>query len=350
MPGPSAPQLGLVLAFALTLAVALASSAPVPAATLTPVEDFGSNPGNLQMYLHRPPGVPAGAPLVVLLHGCTQQAPDLESVGWTALSDSWGFFLLYPQQLAANNPAGCFNFFEPGDQVREAGEPLSIAQMIDAATSAHSIDPKRVFVVGFSAGGAMAAVMAATYPERFAGAALVAGVPYRCATNAAEAFGCMKPGVDRSAREWGDLVRTARPGYSGSYPKISIWHGAADPVVLPSNQVELVEQWTNIHGLDSSGVTVDSKPGSTRRSYAGPDGEAVVETVELMGLGHAIAIDPDLEIAPGVPCGTVGRYFADADVCSAYAIGRFFGLEPTLELAPAEASAAGAPRAATSAR
>ena len=137
---------------------------------LESLADFGSNPGRLRGHGYCPAGLARKAPLVVVLHGCKQNAGDYDHrSGWSQLADLAGFALLYPEQSPGNNPNLCFNWFRPGDTRRDSGEALSIRQMIDAMIAAHGLDRDRVFVTGLSAGGAMANVMLATYPEVFAG-------------------------------------------------------------------------------------------------------------------------------------------------------------------------------------
>ncbi|HEY0254687.1 MAG TPA: PHB depolymerase family esterase, partial [Kofleriaceae bacterium] len=144
-------------------------------ATLTQVTSFGSNPGALAMYEYVPASLPANAPLVVVLHGCTQTAASMENAGWNALADQYKFAVLYPQQQSANNPVECFNWAgEYGDtanMTRGQGENQSIISMIDTEIATHHIDTTHVYIAGFSAGAAMTAVMAATWPDRFAAAA-----------------------------------------------------------------------------------------------------------------------------------------------------------------------------------
>ncbi|MFY0580729.1 PHB depolymerase family esterase [Cystobacter fuscus] len=203
---------------------------------LTQVTSFGSNPGNLKMWKHVPADMPANAPLVVALHGCTQTAAAYTNTGWNALADQLKFYVVYPEQLSANNQNVCFNWFEPGDIARGSGEALSIKQMVDKMKADASIDPSRVFVTGLSAGAAMSHVMAATYPDVFSGAAIMAGIPYKCATTMTDAFSCMSPGVSKTPDQWASLVRGAYSGYTGAYPKISLWHGTSDYTVKNTNR------------------------------------------------------------------------------------------------------------------
>ncbi|MCI0385979.1 PHB depolymerase family esterase, partial [Streptomyces sp. CNQ085] len=140
-----------------TLALALTGlSAPAAAADLERVTGFGSNPGALTMYRYVPDDLPAGAPVVLVLHGCTQDAPGfVTAYGWRAYADSRGFALVAAQQETGNNSSRCFNWFRSGDTSRGRGEMLSLRQMAAHAVSAVGADPSRVYVAGFSGGGAM---------------------------------------------------------------------------------------------------------------------------------------------------------------------------------------------------
>ncbi len=153
---------------------------------------FGSSPSNLRMFSFVPEGIPPNSGLVVVLHGCTQNARGYDAgAGWSTLAERYGFALLMPEQTTSNNANGCFNWFIPGDTIRGSGEALSIRQMIDQVARKHGIDPQRIFVTGLSAGGAMTSVMLATYPEVFAGGAIIAGLPYGVASNVKEALSGM---------------------------------------------------------------------------------------------------------------------------------------------------------------
>lgn len=310
------------------------------AQTLTPVTGFGSNPGALSAFKYIPSGLPAGAPLVVALHGCAQSASNYDAeTGWVLLADRWKFALLLPEQSTANNSSRCFNWFEAGDIARGAGEALSIKQAVDKVRSDHLLDPARIYVTGLSAGGAMTAVMMATYPDVFAGGAIIAGVPYQCGTGLTQAFSCMNPGSDLSPAQWGNRVRAAS-SHAGPWPRVSIWHGDADTTVRPANAQESMEQWTNVHGADQTPEVQDSVGGYPRRQYHNAAGQIVVETWSITGMGHGTPVDPG---SGERQCGSAGAYILDVNLCSSWYISKFFGLDnsdatpPTVQLsAPAD--------------
>jgi len=226
-------------------------------------------------------------PLVVVLHGCTQNADAYdEGSGWSEVARKNGFALLFPEQIRANNPNLCFNWFQTGDTRRGQGEAASVHAMVGSMCDAHAIDPARIYVTGLSAGGAMASAMLATYPETFAAGAIIAGLPYGCASGVSEAFECMGgrgDPVDPAAL--GDKVRTAAP-YAGRWPRVSVWQGSADQTVAPSNADAIVAQWTNVHGVPAQPVVTDKIDGYPRRAWLGADDLPVVEHYSITGMGH----------------------------------------------------------------
>ena len=289
-------------------------------AAQTAVTSFGSNPGALEMYEHVPASLPSGAPLVVVLHGCTQSASSMESSGWDTLADQYGFAVAYPQQQSSNNIEDCFNWYDgSADDARGAGEAESIAQMVAYEISAHGVDSHRVFVTGFSAGAAMTAVMAATYPDVFSAASIMSGLPYGCATQLADAYGCMDPGVTKTGAQWGALVTAAYA--SSAYPRIQIWQGASDTTVAPMNEGQLAAQWTDVLGVSMT-ATASATIGSAAWTEYGDD---AVETFLVAGMDHAVALGDDGSIA----CpGTATTYFEDHGVCSTVHAAQFFGIVP----------------------
>jgi poly(hydroxyalkanoate) depolymerase family esterase len=304
---------------------------------LVEVRDFGSNPGQLRMLTYVPDHLPASAPLVVLLHGCTQNGVSFDKgTGWSTLADRFGFALLLPEQHWTNNPLRCFNWFRPEDTRRDGGEALSIKQMIDRVVKDHWLDPGRVYVTGLSSGGAMTSVMLATYPDLFAGGAILAGVPYRSADNMQEAFSSIFQGRSRAAWEWGDLVREAS-SHRGPWPRVSVWHGDADSAVAPVNAEEIVKQWTDVHGVAGRPHIEKTVDGHPHRVWHGADGEHLVESFTIVGMSHGAPLSTGDQPHQ---CGTAAPFFNDVGISSAFHIARFWGLHEQVSGASVSASTA----------
>ncbi|MFD7759555.1 extracellular catalytic domain type 1 short-chain-length polyhydroxyalkanoate depolymerase [Streptomyces microflavus] len=311
-------------------------AAPRVAAALERVANFGANPGALTMYVHRPAALPANAPVVVALHGCTQSAQVYaDNSGLDTFADRHGFLVVYAETTTANNANKCFNWFQPGDTRRGQGEAASIRQMVAHATTAYGTDPARAQVTGLSAGGAMTSVMLAAYPEVFAAGAVVAGIPYGCGVDVVSAFSCMSPGADRTPAAWAQAVRDAHPGYAGPWPRVAIWHGDSDATVAPRNADELRDQWTAVHGIGQTPPRTSTLgPNNTRRSeYVAAGGQTAVEVDKVPGIGHGTPVAPG-----GGPeqCGATGTQHFIASICSSYWITKFFGLDGTTTEPPTE--------------
>ncbi len=285
---------------------------------LVEIPDFGTNPGNLILRRFVPDDLPARAPLVVVLHGCTQTAASYDAgAGWMQLAMLAGFAVLLPEQQRANNPNRCFNWFLPEDTRRDQGEVASIKQMVDRMVLDHGLDPKRVFVTGLSAGGAMTSALLACYPETFAAGAIIAGLPYGCAGNTQEALMAMFQGGARSGRELGDRVRSAS-SHAGPWPRVSVWHGSADLSVKPSNAAEIVKQWVDVHGAAAEPSVSDEVSGFPHQVWR-LGGKAVVETYSITGMAHGTPIDAE-------SCGVAGPYILDVGISSTALTARSWGL------------------------
>ncbi len=289
------------------------------------------NPGNLTALHYVPETLETPAPLVVVLHGCTQNAAGYDQgSGWSRLAERHGFALLFPEQTRANNPNLCFNWYTANDSQRGMGEAASIRAMVEAMCSQYSIDRKRVFVTGLSAGGAMASVMLATYPDLFSGGAIIAGIPYGCASGVAEAFQCMGGRAQADTAELAGHVRRASP-HKGPWPRISVWQGSEDRTVMPSNADAIVRQWTAIHGLPSEPARTETVEGYPRRVWTGPDGRELVEEYEITGMAHGTPL------MPGTDDGQSGEAMAhmlDVGLSSTDRIAAFFGIAPEPQAAP----------------
>jgi poly(hydroxyalkanoate) depolymerase family esterase len=277
------------------------------------------------MFAYLPDELAPSAPLVVALHGCTQSASDYDvETGWAQLADRWRFALLLPEQRPGNNSALCFQWFSKKHARRQKGEAASIAQMVEHLLGQRSLDRDRVFVTGLSAGGAMTAVMLATYPERFAAGATVAGIPFDCASNAFFAGACMNGlGPMRSPAEWAERVKRASQ-HPGPWPRLSVWHGSKDSVVKLRNAVDLVMQWTALHGIDAEPEETTEVKGHEHRVFRDASGDTPVESYFVKGMGHSVPIDPGPRPDQ---CGTPGDSMEAMGICSSFYIGRFWGLD-----------------------
>ena len=293
-------------------------------ASLVAVTSFGSNPGALDMYEYVPDGLAADRPIVVVLHGCSQQAADMEHAGWDALADANGFAVLYPQQRAANNALDCFDWYDSDEETRGQGEAQSIVSMVDTLLASAHGDTTKVYVTGLSAGAAYASILLATYPDRFAAGSIMSGIVYGCATDLSSATPCetMGASTQKTAAAWGDLVRAADSGFTGTWPRVQIWQGTADTTVYPANAGELVKQWTNVNGLDATPSSTTAIGSATRTDYTSASG-ILVEEYLVTGMGHGIAIGDD---SVGTCTATTAPYFLDEQICAPLRAGIFFGV------------------------
>jgi poly(hydroxyalkanoate) depolymerase family esterase len=290
---------------------------------LVETPSFGSNPGGLKMYSFVPAERPQKAALVVVLHGCTQTAAGYDvGAGWSTLAERYGFALLMPEQQRTNNANVCFSWFNPEDCTRDEGEACSIRQMVARMMQDHAIDDARIFVTGLSAGGAMTSVMLATYPDVFAGGAVIAGLPFGVASNVEEALSGMRQTSSRSAGELGDMVRQASP-HKGPWPKVSVWHGSLDMTVNPSNADAIVAQWLDLHGLPLAPMSQGKVDGHDHAIWWDADGETVVESYNISYMSHGTP----LGVGEGDEFfGSAGAFLIDAGISSSYHIATFFGL------------------------
>jgi poly(hydroxyalkanoate) depolymerase family esterase len=293
----------------------------------------------IDMYIYAPDRVQPGAKLVVSLHGCHQDAATYSGNGWKDLAEQWNLLVLYPQQRESNNPLGCWSWFRAEDIRRGQGEAASIRQMIDEMLARYPIDEERIYIEGLSAGGWMTAVMLACYPDVFAAGATIAGGPAYCAITYRhfwDVFGmwngfvstlqtnrCMD-GLDKQPSQWDQLIMDHGFGdYNGAWPRISIWHGAADTRVDPLAQQELLEQWTAVHSIDAAPDRIEQLgPGmqATHKEYHDDEGAVLVETYRIQGMGHSLPIAAQ-------SCGKESEYIREADICAVRRIGRFWSLD-----------------------
>ncbi len=295
---------------------------------LTELVDFEANPSRLKAWIYLPQNMARGAPLVVVLHGCTQDAAGFDrGTGWSQLAEEYGFAVLLPEQTRANNFNLCFNWYDPSHSRRDAGEPLSIRQMIDTMVKRYGINKSRVFVTGLSAGGAMTSVMLATYPDAFAGGAIIAGLPYGSASTIPEAFDRMRGHGGPTAAALASSIRAASPAGTTAWPSISVWHGTQDHVVDVSNSDAIVEQWRLVYGAPVCPSDHDMVDGYPHRAWRDRNGRIVVEEYRITGMGHGIPLATSGEDA----CGSSGPYMLDVAISSSRHIAASWGLPTSRE-------------------
>ncbi len=250
-----------------------------------------------KLYLPPNPGAKS-LPLVVMLHGCTQN-PDDFAAG-TAMNErarAQGFLVLYPEQSQEANPSRCWNWFKHNHQQRGRGEPALLASMTQTVMQEHGVDARRVYVAGLSAGGAMAAIVAAAYPELFAAVGVHSGLPNGAASNVSEALMVMQSGQVQ-------FVAPAKAARMGAAPKAVlqpkipiptiVFHGDQDQTVHPRNGEQVI-------AAALAGATGAFAPGSvrveqgvspqgrryTRSTQHGHQGQALTEHWLVHGAGHA---------------------------------------------------------------
>jgi len=221
-------------------------------------------------------------PLLVMLHGCLQD-PDDFALGtrMNAIAEEQGFFVLYPAQMESANQTRCWNWFHAAHQQRDQGEPSIIAGMTQEVIRSYNIDARRVYIAGMSAGGAMAAIMAATYSDLYAAVGIHSGVPYGAAQNFFAAIAAMKDGAAIGAR----LPDRRIP--------LILFHGDQDTTVNSRNADQILAQW--LEGPEPQGnkrtstAPVGEANGRrfTRTIYRGAAGHALAENWLVHDAGHA---------------------------------------------------------------
>ena len=289
---------------------------------LAELTGFGSNPGALVARTYIPEALAPGAPLVVVLHGCTQNAAIYDrGSGWSKLADRHGFALLFPEQTRANNHNLCFNWYASNDARRGRGEAASIAQMVRHVTASHGLDPSRIHINGLSAGGAMTAVMLACYPEMFAGGAIIAGLPFGVAEGVPEALERMRgQGMPSRAALASRIANAA--DHDGPWPTLSVWHGTADFIVSSANADVIVDQWRDRIGLGDADGKVGTADGHQRTTWRDAAGLVMIERYDIAGMGHGTP----LSASDDGKCGQPGAHMLEVGICSTRRIAASWGL------------------------
>jgi poly(hydroxyalkanoate) depolymerase family esterase len=238
---------------------------------------FGNGAGTRRYRVYVPARAASGPrPLVVMLHGCQQSAGDFAAgTAMNRLAEEHGCLVLYPDQERGANSSNCWNWFDAAHQQREQGEPSLIAGMTRDVLREHGADPDRVYVAGLSAGGAMAAVLGAAYPDLYKAVGVHSGLPVGAARDLMSGLHAMKgkhlAGASRTLRRRVPLI---------------VFHGDQDAVVHPSNGEVLIRQFLG----DGTVREIEERAsGHTRTTALDDDGRVVAEHWIVHGAGHAWA-------------------------------------------------------------
>lgn len=224
--------------------------------------------------------------LVVMLHGCTQTPDDFAAgTGMNTLAEEHGFVVAYPWQSTSANQSGCWNWFKPQDQLRDRGEPAILASLTTALVREYDIDAAKVFVCGLSAGGAMAAILAATYPDLYRAVGIHSGLADGAASDLVSAFAAMRgtpvppaPGQRQPPSRATAAVRTI------------VFHGTSDQTVHPANGDAIyTSARSRLNGAAETLQRGHSAGGLsyTRKVVADAQGRPQLEHWTIDGLGHA---------------------------------------------------------------
>ncbi len=235
--------------------------------------------GNRDYRLYVPHAAPPRG-LIVMLHGCKQTAEDFAvGTNMNAVAQKEGLLVAYPMQNRMANQSGCWNWFQPKDQAREGGEPEIIAALTRTVMKEYGFDKDNVFVAGLSAGGAMAAVMGATYPDLFDSIGVHSGLAYKSASDVNSAFAAMRG------------AGTAQPAQhtQRNPPRQIVFHGSSDHTVAPVNAKQMSEMVRSQHG---QGDTLHRRFSAGGRSVdqtliLGLDGAVRTEEWMIEGSGHS---------------------------------------------------------------
>ncbi len=219
---------------------------------------------------------------MVALHGCTQTASDFAAgTRFDAVAEGFGAYVVYPEQTVAANAQRCWNWFRAEDQSRDSGEPAAILALVEDIARRFPIDRERVYIVGLSAGGAMAAILAEQAPDVFSAAGIVAGVGLHASSSLSEARDAMRgdgPRLPAAMTVYGDDRAYARL-------RLTLWAGTGDRIVAPINSALLARQFARLLGIESDAV-LERRKGAEISHWCDAAGRVRIELWSVPKLGH----------------------------------------------------------------
>jgi poly(hydroxyalkanoate) depolymerase family esterase len=267
-----------------------------------------SNPTNLGMWAYLPVGLPTDTkvPILVAIHYCTGSASDFyhgSGAAFAALADTYKFEIIWP---SANRSGKCFDV-STAEALKHDGQsdPRGISSMVQHAIAQLNGDPERVYMVGASSGAMMVNVLAGDYPDLFKAGVAFSGVPFHCfyvagttpsaTADAPWGNACAAGTLVQTSAAWATLVQAAYPGWTGSWPRLQLWHGAIDTTLAYKNLDEEIKQWTTVSGVDHTGTYsetlafTDRIATRTRYGVSGP--QPKVESISLANTAHELPLD-----------------------------------------------------------
>ena len=261
---------------------------------LVQVQNFGDNPGRAAMYINVPSKLATSPAIVLALHPCGGNGPQFNQMTkYASVGEQQGFITIFPSALQTNEH--CWEIATKASNTHNGGsDTLSLVNMVKYTLDKYKADPKKVFATGTSSGGMMTNLLAATYPDIFAAGSAYSGMPASCLLGSPGSGpgsadpNCANGKAIKTADQWGQAVKNAYPGYTGSYPKMAIWHGTADTFVSYQNLAETLKQWSNVFSVAFTGNTTNTpQSGYTRMNYG--DGTKLAG-YSASGVGHTVPV------------------------------------------------------------
>lgn len=289
---------------------------------------------NYKLWVPETAGEGKASSLLMMLHGCTHGAGDMAEIsGINDVAEAERFLVVYPEQSFLANLLKCWNWFDPKHQSRDSGEPSILAAIAEQVCSNHEIDRDRVYVAGISAGGAMAVVAAATYPDLFSGLAVCAGGEFKAAGSLSAGLAVMQHGGPDPAQQGQAAFEAMKTGLlrrARTRMPVIVFHGSVDDRVAPVNAEQIIAQWSTTNSLLaaqngesafalSESIVAGQVPGGypyRQRVYTDQAGSLLMESWMVEGMGHAWPGSPkELKYGdPKGPCASkeIWRFFTEA--------------------------------------
>lgn len=286
-------------------ALGLLPAAPARAASLQKVEQSAWSvsglPSYVNMYIYVPDKLAPKPPILVASHHCGGSSSSTFNEtrsSFVALADKNGFVIIFPEATGHN----CWDVGSMKSLQHDGGgDTHAIAQMVRYALAKYQGDASRVYAFGTSSGAMMTEALLGVYPDLFMAGVSVAGVPCGCwsaqytgdsGANPQWSGPCAGGNVTKTAQQWGDLVRSMFPSYTGHRPRVQLWHGTADTTISYKNFGESIKEWTNILQLDETPTGTDNaKAGYTHQTWKNTCGYVRLETWSQQGAGHDVSWD-----------------------------------------------------------